>query len=103
MGQGVPLVLAAAPENIKTVLAQVGFAEAFDQYDTVADALSRTGGAPYLQLQGQILHGRYRVEKALDISHKAGVFKAFDTWIERPVTIKVLSKSLGEAGRPDSC
>ena len=50
----------------------------------------------YLRLQGQILHGRYRVEKALDISHKAGVFKAFDTWIERPVTIKVLSKSLGE-------
>jgi serine/threonine-protein kinase len=50
----------------------------------------------YLQLQGQVLHRRYRVEKTLDISPKAGVFKAFDTWIERPVTIKVLSKSLGE-------
>jgi serine/threonine-protein kinase len=32
----------------------------------------------------------------LDISHKAGVFKALDTWIERPVTIKVLFQSLGE-------
>jgi anti-anti-sigma factor len=96
MGQGVPLVLAAAPENVKTVLAQVGFAEAFDQYDSVTDALSALDARRYLELQGQILHGRYRVEKALDISHKAGVFKAFDTWIERPVTIKVLSKSLGE-------
>ena len=96
MGQGVPLVLAAAPANVKTVLAQVGFAEAFDQYDSVADALSALEARRYLNLQGQLLHGRYRVEKALDISHKAGVFKAFDTWIERPVTIKVLSRSLGE-------
>jgi serine/threonine-protein kinase len=78
------------------VLAQVGFAEAFDQYDTVADALSALEARRYLQLQGQILHGRYRVEKALDISSKAGVFKAFDTWIERPVAIKVLSRSLSE-------
>jgi serine/threonine protein kinase len=31
----------------------------------------------------------------LDISTKAGVFKAFDTWLERLVTIKVLSKTLG--------
>jgi anti-anti-sigma factor len=96
MGQGTPLVLAAAPANVRTVLAQVGFAEAFDQYDSVADALAALEARRYLNLQGQLLHGRYRVEKALDISHKAGVFKAFDTWIERPVTIKVLSRSLGE-------
>lgn len=96
MGQSIPLVLAAAPENIKTVLAQVGFGEAFDQYDTVTDALSALEARRYLQLQGQILHGRYRVEKALDISTKAGVFKAFDTWIERPVTIKVLNRSLSD-------
>jgi anti-anti-sigma factor len=96
MGQGVPLVLAAAPPNVRTVLAQVGFAEAFDQYDSVADALSALEARRYLKLQGQLLHGRYRVEEALDISSKAGVFKAFDTWIERPVTIKVLSRSLSE-------
>jgi len=96
MGQGVPIVLASAPANIKIVLAQVGFEEAFDQYDTVPEALSALEARRYLQLQGQVLHGRYRVEKALDISSKAGVFKAFDTWIERPVTIKVLSRSLSE-------
>jgi anti-anti-sigma factor len=96
MGQGVPLILAAAPNNVKTVLAQAGFAEAFDQFDSVADALSALEARRYLQLQGQILRGRYRVEKALDISSKAGLFKAFDTWIERPVTIKVLSESLSE-------
>jgi anti-anti-sigma factor len=96
MGQGVPLVLAAAPENVTTVLAQIGFAEAFEQYDTVSDALSALQARRYLQLQGQLLHGRYRLDKALDISDQAGLFKAFDTWIERPVTIKVLSKSVSE-------
>jgi anti-anti-sigma factor len=96
MGQGVPLVLAAAPENVRLVLAQAGFAEAFEHYGTVTDAVAALEARHYLDLQGQLLQGRYRVEKTLNISHRAGIFKAFDTWIERPVTIKVLSKSLGE-------
>jgi anti-anti-sigma factor len=98
MGQGVPLVLASARENVSQVLAQVGLTSSspFEQYGTVKDAVSALEARQYLQLEGQLLHGRYRVQKALDISDKAGIFKAFDTWIERPVTIKVLSKSLGE-------
>jgi anti-anti-sigma factor len=95
-GQGIPLVLAAAPDNVREVLAQVGFAEAFMQYETVEAAVSALEAQQYLQLQGQVLHGRYQVEKLLDMGHKAAIFKAFDTWFERPVTVKVLSKSLGE-------
>jgi serine/threonine protein kinase len=68
---------------------------AFPQYDTVKDAVSALEARQYLELHGQMLHSRYRVESTLDISSKAGVFKAFDTWIERPVTVKVLSRSLG--------
>jgi anti-anti-sigma factor len=96
MGQGIPLVLAAAPANVQEVLTQAGFAEAFDQYDTVEEAVSALEARRYLQLQGQMLHGRYNVKSMLDISHKAAVFKALDTWFERPVVIKALSKSLGE-------
>jgi anti-anti-sigma factor len=98
MGQGVPLILASARGNVSQVLAQVGLtsSSAFEQYGTVRDAVSALEARQYLQLQGQLLHSRYRVEKALDISDKAGILKAFDTWIERPVTIKVLSRSLGE-------
>jgi len=96
VGQGTPLVLAAAPANVREVLSQVGFGEAFVQYETVDAAVSALEAQQYLQLQGQVLHGRYQVEKMLDMGHKAAVFRAFDTWFERPVTVKVLSKSLGD-------
>jgi anti-anti-sigma factor len=96
VGQGVRIVLAAAPENVREVLAQVGFGETFVQYPTVEDALAALEAQQYLQLQGQVLHGRYRIDKTLDISHKAAVFRAFDTWFERPVTVKVLSNTLGD-------
>lgn len=93
-GQGVPLVLAAAPQNVQDVLAQVGFGEAFLQHETVQDAISALEARQYLELQGQTLHGRYRIDSKLYLSQKAAVFKAFDTWFERPVTVKVLPESL---------
>lgn len=103
--QATPIVIAAARENVRQVLVQVGSMAqqnggpaddtAFAQYDTVKAAVSALEARQYLELQGQMLHSRYRVESTLQISTKAGVFKAFDTWIERPVTIKVLSQSLG--------
>jgi anti-anti-sigma factor len=96
MGQGTPLILAAAPENVREVLSQVGFAEAFVQYDSVKRALAALEAREYLELEGQLLYRRYRVESSLDMGHKAALFKAFDTWFERFVTIKVLSKSLGD-------
>jgi anti-anti-sigma factor len=96
VGQGVPLVLAGAPDNVRGVLARVGFAETFSQHETVEAAVSALEARQYLQLQGQILHGRYEVERMLDMGHKGAVFKAFDTWFERPVTVKVFSKSLGD-------
>jgi len=96
VGQGVRLVLASAPENVHAVLAQVGFSEAFTQYDTVEAAASALEAQQYLQLQGRVLHGRYEVQKMLDQSKRAAVFKAYDTWFERPVTVKVLFRSLGD-------
>ena len=105
ISRGMPIVVAAARKNVRQVLAQVSPSAsqnggpsdgtAFAQYDTVKTAVSALEARQYLGLQGQMLHNRYRVESTLRISAKAGVFKAFDTWIERPVTIKVLSKSLG--------
>ncbi|MBN1581623.1 MAG: protein kinase [Anaerolineae bacterium] len=96
MGQGVHIVLAAAPESIREVLARVGFGEAFTLYESVQKALAALEARQYLKLEGQVLHGRYRIESSLDMGHVAAVFKAFDTWFERPVTVKVLSKSLGD-------
>ena len=98
MGHGWPLVLAAAPENVRKVLDQVGFAETFVQYDSVENAMSALEARQYLQLQGQALHSRYRVESKLYAGQKATLFKAFDIWFERPVTVKVLPKSGGKDG-----
>lgn len=95
MGQGIPLLLAAAPQNVQDVLSRVGFSEAFEQYDTVALAVAALEARQYLQLEGHVLHDRYRIENSINVGTKHAIFKAFDTWFERPVTVKVLSKSFG--------
>jgi anti-anti-sigma factor len=95
-GQGVPLVLAAAPQNIREVLEQVGFSEAFVQHQTVKEAVSALEARQYLQLQGQTLQSRYRIDSKLYLSPKAALFKAYDTWFERMVTVKALPKAMGD-------
>jgi anti-anti-sigma factor len=95
-GQGVPLVLAAAPQNVQEVLQEVGFAEAFAQHETVEIAVSALEARQYLQLQGETLHGRYRIDSKLYLSAKGAVFKAFDTWFERMVTVKAMAQSRGK-------
>ena len=95
-GQGVPLVLAAASQNVQEVLLEVGFAEAFAQHETVEAAVSALEARQYLQLQGETLHGRYRIDSKLYLSAKGAVFKAFDTWFERMVTVKALPQSRGQ-------
>lgn len=95
-GEGVPLVLAAAPQNVQEVLEQVGFGEAFTQHATVEDAASALEARQYLQLQGQTLHGRYRIDSKLFLSTKGVVFKAYDAWFERTVTVKALPESRGK-------
>jgi serine/threonine-protein kinase len=84
---------------VQQVLAQVGFAEAFVQYPSVQDALAAYEAQEYLQLQGHTLRGRYQIQKNLYVGQKAAVFKAFDTWFERPVTIKVVPQSAGRQAR----
>ncbi len=96
MGQSMPLLLAAAPHNVQDVLSRVGFGEVFEQYDSVAQAVAALEAKKYLQLEGHVLHDRYRIESSINVGTKHAIFKAFDTWFERLVTVKVLSKSLGD-------
>ncbi len=90
-----PFVLAGARDNVRSVLEQVGFGEAFVQYDTVEEAASALEAQQYLQLQGETLQRRYRIDGKLHLGPKAAVFRAFDTWFERPVTVKALPRSMG--------
>jgi anti-anti-sigma factor len=93
-----PFVLAGARDNVRSVLEQVGFGEAFVQYDTVEEAASALEAQQYLQLQGETLQRRYRIDSKLHLGPKAAVFRAFDTWFERPVTVKALPRSMGRDG-----
>jgi serine/threonine-protein kinase len=90
-----PFVLAGARDNVRSVLEQVGFGEAFVQYDTVDEAALALEAQQYLQLQGETLQRRYRIDSKLHLGPKAAVFRAFDTWFERPVTVKALPRSMG--------
>lgn len=98
--QGAPVVLAGAPDNVRKVLSQVGFSEAFEQYGSVEQAVAALEGRRHLGLQGQTLHGRYVIQSVLHAGRKAAVFKAFDTWLERPVTVKGFPRSGGVAQHP---
>ena len=91
----VPFVLAGARDNVRSVLEQVGFGEAFVQYNAVEEAVSALEAQQYLQLQGETLQRRYRIDSKLHLGPKAAVFRAFDTWFERPVTVKALPRSMG--------
>jgi anti-anti-sigma factor len=93
--QGAPVVLAGAPDNVREVLSQVGFSEAFEQYGSIEQAVAALEAQRHLGLQGQTLHGRYVVQGVLHAGRKAAVFKAFDTWLERPVTVKGFPSSGG--------
>jgi len=95
-GQGVPIVLAAAPQNVHEVLEQVGFAEAFPRHQTVQEAISSLEARQFLQLQGQTLHGRYRIDSKIYLGAQAALFKAYDTWFERNVTVKALPETMGD-------
>jgi anti-anti-sigma factor len=94
-GKDVPFVLAGARENVRSVLEQVGFGEAFVQYEAVNTAVSALEARQYLQLQGETLQRRYRIDSKLHLGPTAAVFRAFDTWFERPVTVKALPRSMG--------
>ncbi len=90
------IALAGLSNTVRQVLKLAGCEDFFAIYETTDAALDALEAREYLNLAGQTLKDRYRIEARLGQGGLGAVYKAFDTRLERPVAIKVLSSSLSE-------
>lgn len=96
-GQGdTAVALAGLSNQVRDFLKLAGCEDFFAIYDTTVAALDALEAREYLNLAGQTLKDRYRIEAKLGQGSLGAVYKAFDTRLERLVAIKVLSSSFSE-------
>ncbi|HNT74959.1 MAG TPA: tetratricopeptide repeat protein [Anaerolineae bacterium] len=86
-----PLVLAAAADNLVQMITLAGYRDYFAIYPTVEAALAAEQVRKALNLPGQIIKGRYRIESTVGKGPIGTVLTAYDTQENRQVALKVLS------------
>lgn len=87
----IPMVLAAPSEHVRRVIELAGYKDCFAVYPSVAAALAAVAARQATQLPGQVIGGRYQIEKLLGESSLGVVLEAVDTWTNRVVALKILS------------
>lgn len=90
------IVLAGLSSKVQQVIELAGFLDFFAIYPTVEAAQEGLQAIETLNLPGQLIKNRYRIESRLSDSWQGAVFKATDTHQDQLVTVTVLSPSLGE-------
>lgn len=90
------LVLAAPSAHIQKIIDLADYTDFFAIYPNLQTAVSALEARQALQLPGQLLKGRYRIESQLARSEVGTVLKAIDTRLNRPVIIKVFSPSFSQ-------
>jgi anti-anti-sigma regulatory factor/predicted Ser/Thr protein kinase len=90
------LVLAAPSAHIQKIIDLADYTDFFAIYPNLQTAVSALEARQALQLPGQLLKGRYRIESQLARSEVGAVLKAIDTRLNRPVIIKVFSPSFSQ-------
>jgi len=92
------IALAGLSESAQQVIELAGFLDYFAIYPTVEAALAALQAAETLNLPGQLIKDRYRIESRLrDDSWQGAVFKATDIHTNRIVALTILSASFGES------
>ena len=86
-----PIVLAGPSESALRVIKLGGYMDLFAIYPSVESALAALKARKALNLPGQIVKGRYQIEKRLGDGPLGTVVQAIDTRTNRPVALKVLS------------
>jgi predicted ATPase/phosphoribosyl 1,2-cyclic phosphodiesterase/anti-anti-sigma regulatory factor len=89
--RGKPIILANPPPNVKHIIELGGCADFFTVYPTVGAALSAVHAREALNLPGQVVKSRYRIEEKIGESPLGTVLKATDTEQNRTVVLKILS------------
>jgi anti-anti-sigma factor len=94
--QGLPMALAGPSINVQQLIDLAGYLEFFAIYPSVHAALKALRARETLNLPGQILKGRYKIESKIGDGHLGAVFRATDTRKDATIAIKVLSPSFSE-------
>lgn len=93
---GTPIIIAAPSESVQQVTNLAGYRDGFAIYPSVEDALAAIRAREAIHLPGQLLLGRYQIEKQIGQSQLGAVLKATDTLLNRPVALKVLSPAFSQ-------
>lgn len=95
--RGKPIILANPPPNVKHIIELGGCADFFTIYPSVQAALSAVHAREALNLPGQVVRNRYRIESKIGESLLGTVLKATDTEENRTVVLKILSPAFSTA------
>ncbi|MBN1874353.1 MAG: AAA family ATPase [Anaerolineae bacterium] len=90
------LVLAGPSDSVQKVIRLGGYADFFAIYPTVETALAAVNARETLNLPGQVIKNRYRIENHIGAGHLGTVLKATDLEEIRTVALKVLSPTFSE-------
>lgn len=90
------IALAGPSEPVRQVIELAGFADYFALYPTVEAASAALQAAEALNLPGQLIGRRYRIERRLSDSWQGAVFLATDIYNNRKVALTILSAAFSE-------
>ncbi len=78
-------------DEVRRHIAKLGKAAWLDRFVTSSSASSsRTNGPPLAPVElPRVLADRYRLDSLIGVGGYAWVYQAFDTWLERPIAVKV--------------
>ncbi|HQE93412.1 MAG TPA: AAA family ATPase [Anaerolineae bacterium] len=86
-----PIILTAPSEKVRQIIKLGGYGDFFTIYPTVETALAAIQAREALNLPGQVIKNRYRIEAKIGESLLGTVLKATDIQENRPVVLKILS------------
>ena len=95
--EGNTIALTSLTDSTRQVIEIANFIDLFGTYPNVERALASLEAHDALELKGELLENRYHIEEKLGAGEQSVIFKATDTRLERPVTIKVLSPNLSQS------
>lgn len=90
------IVLAGPSESVMRVIELAGYSDFFAIYPSVEAALSALQASRALNLPGQMIKSRYRVEQKIGTSRLGTLLKATDKELNRTVAVKILSSALSQ-------
>jgi len=94
--ENAPIVLAGPSDSALRVIKLGGYMDFFAIYPSVDVALSALRARKALNLPGQMIMGRYQIEKKIGDSELGSMVKAVDTKLDQTVAVKILSPAFSE-------